>query len=106
ASWYLHKFLPGVPVTSVELDPDIVKLARQYFGIHDEPNFNVVNEDGRKFLANSKDHYDVILIDAYRGPFVPFHLLTKEFYQIARDHLADGGVVLQNVEPSTMLFDS
>jgi spermidine synthase len=105
-AWYLHRFLPDTSITSVELDPVIVDLAHKYFGIKDEPNFQVVNEDGRKFLANSKDHYDIILIDAYRGPFVPFHLLTKEFYQLVKDHLADGGVVAQNVEPSTMLFDS
>jgi len=105
-AWYLHKYLPDATVTSVELDPEIVNLAHQYFGIKDEPNFNVVNEDGRLFLANSKDRYDIILIDAYRGPFVPFHLLTKEFYQLVKDHLSDGGVMEQNVEPSTMLFDS
>src|SRR3974390_1956460 len=105
-SWYLHRFLPIVQVTSVELDPTVVELARKYFGIKEEPNFQVVNRDGRLFLQESKEHYDLILIDAYRGPFVPFHLLTKEFYQIVREHLADGGVVAQNVEPSTMLFDS
>jgi spermidine synthase len=105
-SWYLHRFFPQVPVTSVELDPAIVELSHEYFGIKDEPNFQVVNRDGRIFLNNTKDRYDIILIDAYRGPFVPFHLLTKEFYQIVKDHLADGGVVAQNVEPSTMLFDS
>jgi spermidine synthase len=105
-AWYLHRFLPNVPITSVELDPTVVELARKYFGIKDEPNFQVINRDGRIFLANSKEKYDVILIDAYRGPFVPFHLLTKEFYQIVKAHLADGGVVAQNVEPSTMLFDS
>jgi spermidine synthase len=105
-SWYLHRFLPQVPVTSVELDPAVVELSQKYFGIKDEPNFQVVNRDGRIFLNESKTHYDIILIDAYRGPFVPFHLLTKEFYQIVKDHLAEGGVVAQNVEPSTMLFDS
>src|SRR6201981_3283481 len=105
-SWYLHRFLPNVSVTSVELDPAVLELAKKYFGIRDEPNFQVVNRDGRLFLSESKDKYDIILIDAYRGPFVPFHLLTKEFYQIVKDHLADGGVVAQNVEPSTMLFDS
>jgi spermidine synthase len=105
-SWYLHRFLPNVPVTSVELDPVVLELAKKYFGIKDEPNFQVVNRDGRLFLSESKEHYDVILIDAYRGPFVPFHLLTKEFYQIVKDHLAEGGVVAQNIEPSTMLFDS
>lgn len=105
-SWYLHRFLPNVSVTSVELDPAVLDLAKKYFGIHDEPNFQVVNRDGRLFLSESKDKYDIILIDAYRGPFVPFHLLTKEFYQIVKDHLTDGGVVAQNIEPSTMLFDS
>ncbi|MBV9532300.1 MAG: fused MFS/spermidine synthase [Bradyrhizobium sp.] len=105
-AWYLHRFLPNVSITSVELDPAVVQLARKYFGIREEPNFQVVNRDGRLFLSEAKDHYDIILIDAYRGPFVPFHLLTKEFYQIVRDHLAEGGVVAQNVEPSTMLFDS
>ncbi len=105
-SWYLHRFLPGVSVTSVELDPDVAALAKKYFGIKDEPNFHLVNQDGRIFLMHSTDKYDIIMIDAYRGPFVPFHLLTKEFYQLVKDHLADGGVVAQNVEPSTMLFDS
>jgi spermidine synthase len=105
-SWYLHRFLPDVQVTSVELDPTVLELAKKYFGIKEEPNFHVANRDGRLFLQESKDRYDIIMIDAYRGPFVPFHLLTKEFYQLVKDHLADGGVVAQNIEPSTMLFDS
>jgi spermidine synthase len=105
-SWYLHRFLPNAKVTSVELDPAVVELSRKYFGIKDEPNFQVVNRDGRIFFNEAKDRYDIILIDAYRGPFVPFHLLTKEFYQLVKDHLAEGGVVAQNVEPSTMLFDA
>jgi spermidine synthase len=105
-SWYLHRSLPNVPITSVELDPAVLELAKKYFGIRDEPNFSVVNLDGRSFLKNSSDKYDIILVDAYRGPFVPFHLLTKEFYALIKDHLAEGGVVMQNVEPTTMLFDS
>jgi spermidine synthase len=105
-SWYLHRFLPQASVTSVELDPVVAELAHKYFGISDEPNFHLATRDGRIFLQNSKEKYDIILIDAYRGPFVPFHLLTKQFYQLVKDHLAEGGVVAQNVEPSTMLFDS
>ena len=83
-SWYLHRFLPDVAVTSVELDPTVIELAHKYFGIKEEPNFHVANRDGRIFLADSKERYDIILIDAYRGPFVPFHLLTKEFYGSSR----------------------
>jgi len=58
------------------------------------------------FLNQSKDKYDVILLDAYRGPFVPFHLTTQEFYRLVKSRLSEGGVVAQNVEPSTMFFDS
>lgn len=105
-AWYLHRFLPDARVTTVELDPVVVELSRKYFGIRDEANFTVATRDGRLFLTQSKDKYDVILLDAYRGPFVPFHLLTKEFYDVVREHLADGGVVVQNVETTTMLFDS
>ncbi len=105
-AWYLHRFLPNVQITTVELDPAVVELSRKYFGLRDEPNFHLVSRDGRIFLAASQAHYDVILIDAYRGPFVPFHLLTKEFYQIVKGHLAPGGVIALNVEPTTMLFDS
>jgi spermidine synthase len=105
-SWYLHRALPNAAITSVELDPAIVELAHKYFGIRAEKNFTVANMDGRIFLSRSKARFDMIMIDAYRGPFVPFHLLTKEFYQIVADHLNPGGVVVQNVAPDTMLFDS
>jgi spermidine synthase len=105
-AWYLHRFLPDVRVTSVELDPSVAELSKKYFGIRDEPNFALATRDGRLFLSQSKEKYDIILLDAYRGPFVPFHLLTKEFYQIVKDHLAEGGVVAQNVETTTMLYDS
>lgn len=105
-AWYLHRSLPDVQITAIELDPDVVDLSRKYFGIKEEPNFHVITRDGRVFLAESKAKYDIILIDAYRGPFVPFHLLTTEFYRIVKEHLAEGGVMAQNIEPSTMLFDS
>lgn len=105
-AWYLHRHLPDVPVTTVELDPVVVELAKKHFGIKDEKNFRIVTRDGRLFLREDKQRYDIILIDAYRGPFVPFHLMTEEFYKAVKAHLSDGGVVVQNIEPSTMLFDS
>jgi spermidine synthase len=105
-AWYLHRALPEARITSVELDPAVVDLARKYFGVRDEANFNTATQDGRLFLFGSSERYDVILIDAYRGPFVPFHLTTREFYELAKTHLAEGGVVAENIEPSTLLFDS
>jgi spermidine synthase len=105
-AWYLHRALPDTPVVSVELDPVVVDLARKYFGIADEPKFRVVTEDGRQFLAHSSERYDVILLDAFHGPSIPFHLLTREFYGLLKRHLAEGGVLLENLDPSNRLFDS
>jgi len=105
-AWYLHKSVPELEFTAVELDPEVARIAETYFKVRPEENFDIVIEDGRVWLARTDENFDIILVDAYRGPFVPFHLLTAEFYQMVADHLKPGGVAVQNVEPSTMLFDS
>jgi len=105
-AWYHHKSVPELEMTAVELDPAVAQIADQFFSVRNEDNFDVEVLDGRMWLAGSDRDFDIIMVDAYRGPFVPFHLLTKEFYELVSDHLKPGGVVIQNVEPSTMLFDS
>lgn len=105
-AWYHHKSVPELDMTAVELDPAVAQIADQFFSVRNEDNFNVDVLDGRMWLAASDRDFDIIMVDAYRGPFVPFHLLTREFYELVSEHLKPGGVVIQNVEPSTMLFDS
>jgi spermidine synthase len=103
---YLSAALPDTAILAVELDKDVVALARKYFRFTETARLKTVVSDGRAYLMRDSTKWDVILIDAYRGPFVPFHLLTKEFYTLVKSRLAPGGVVVQNIEPSTMLFDS
>lgn len=105
-AWYLHKTFPSISITAVELDPVVVELAKKYFFIQAGDKFKIEVLDGRLYLVRHEAKFDVILIDAYRGPFVPFHLLTKEFFQRAKNRLSPGGVVAQNVEPTTMLYDA
>jgi spermidine synthase len=105
-AWYLHKLFPQTQITTVELDPEVVRLAKKYFKVVEEPGFRIVTADGRLALTQSQEKFEVILVDAYRGPFVPFHLLTKEFFETAEAKLKPGGVMVQNVEPTTMVFDS
>jgi spermidine synthase len=83
-------------IDGVELDPEIVDVGRQFFAMN-EPNLNVAVQDGRYFLAQSDRKYDIIIADAYRQPYIPFHLATKEFFDLAREHLNPGGVVVTNV---------
>lgn len=105
-AWYLHKHVPSMAITSVDLDAVVVELAKKYFGVRNEDRFKIEIADGRSFLIKSSDTWNIIMIDAYRGPFVPFHLLTEEFFKLVKSKLKPGGVVVQNVEPSTMMFDS
>jgi spermidine synthase len=105
-AWYLHKHVPSLDITCVELDPAVVELATKHFGVRAEDKFKVAVADGRSYMVRSKESWNVIMIDAYRGPFVPFHLLTEEFFKVVRTKLKPGGVVVQNIEPSTMMFDS
>lgn len=97
---YLH-YYPKVNIDTVELDPVVVDLARRYFQLPETPRHRVVVEDGRQYLRRSKKEYDAIILDAYRttryGSFIPYHMATKEFFEIARDHLGTNGVVAFNV---------
>ena len=103
---YLNALLPETAIVAVEIDKDVVELAKKYFDFKESESVRAVVADGRSFLLRNDERWDLILIDAYRGPFVPFHLLTREFYALVKARLAPGGVVVQNIEPSTMLFDA
>lgn len=92
----LTYFYPGVHIDGVEIDPEVVQVGRDYFAM-DEANITTHVEDGRPFLKTSDDRYDLIAVDAYRQPYIPFYLTTQEFFQETSDHLTEGGVVMINV---------
>jgi spermidine synthase len=85
-----------ISIDGVEIDPKMVEVGRRFFDMN-EPNLNVIVQDGRYFLAHSDRKYDVIIGDAYRQPYIPFHVTTKEFFTLALEHLSPGGVVAINV---------
>jgi spermidine synthase len=84
-----------VYIRGVELDPQVVEVGRRFFDMN-EQNLTVTVQDARYFLAGTDESYDVIVADAYRQPYIPFHLTTREFFSLAREHLNTGGVVLVN----------
>jgi spermidine synthase len=87
---------PQVSVEAVDIDPDVVKIAKQYFSVQEGPRLKISTQDGRQFLRRSTKKYDLILLDAYYADTVPFFLTTKEFFQIVRAHLTPGGVFVNN----------
>ncbi len=90
-------FFPAVRYHGVEIDPQVTAVARRFFGLGDNPNLVVHTADARPFLATSGARYDAIFIDAYRQPYVPFYLATREFFELARRHLAPDGIVALNI---------
>jgi spermidine synthase len=91
---YGHYF-PETEVDGVEIDSKLTELGERYFDL-DNPRLDVFHEDARPWLDDAEGDYDVIMVDAYRQPYIPFYLATKEFFELARDRLAPGGVVIVN----------
>ena len=85
-----------IPIDGFEIDGAIVETGRRFFAMT-EPNLNVHVVDGRWGLAHAARRYSVIGVDAYRLPYIPWHLTTREFFQEARARLADDGVLVINV---------
>lgn len=85
-----------MPIDGVEIDPKIVDVGRRYFDMT-EPNLHVTVADGRYWMATQAGQYDVILVDAYRQPYIPFYLTTREFFESAKAHLKPDGVLAINV---------
>jgi spermidine synthase len=84
-----------VPIDGVEIDPAIVDVGRKYFNMN-EPNLHVYVQDGRTFIETTQAQYDLVAIDAFQQPYIPFQLTTREFFTAIRSHLSSTGVVAIN----------
>jgi spermidine synthase len=88
---------PGVTVDVVEIDPAVVRVAKNQFGLIEGPRLNVHVDDGREYLQATNRTYDVIVLDAFRADRVPFHLTTREFMELVASRLDEDGVLVANV---------
>jgi predicted membrane-bound spermidine synthase len=85
-----------IPIDGFEIDPDIIRVGQMYFDMN-QPNLNAAAQDGRWGLERSPRRYSIIGIDAYRPPYIPWHLTTREFFQLVHDRLTEDGVMVINV---------
>ena len=91
-----HEY-PGVQIDGVEPDPEVTDIGRQLMGMAEVPGLHTIDGDGRAWLATTQTHYDLIVVDAYRQAYVPFWLVTQEFFNLARSHLVAGGAIAFNM---------
>lgn len=97
---------PEAHLQTVELDAEVLAVAKEFMDFRPDAQDEVTIEDGRSFVKKSREKWDWIIVDAFRDGSVPAHLKTKEFYQLLQSHLAPGGVVAFNVHNGTKLFES
>jgi spermidine synthase len=91
------EYWPDAEIDGVEIDPAVTEAGRRYLGLGDNPRLRVYDADARPFLRRTDEKYDLIVVDAYHQPYVPFYLATREFFRLVRQRLAPGGFVALNV---------
>lgn len=106
----LH-YYPGIEIDVVEIDGEIPPIAERFFGFATDEKLKVHVDDGRMFVKkrlrrNDADKYDIVILDAFNGDYIPFHMMTREFLDEVKGVLADDGVVIANVFSSDLLFDA
>lgn len=103
---YLFERVPNLEIDAVDIDPEVIRLARKYFGVPDSPRYRTHAADGRLWVeqAPTSPAFDIIMLDAFRGVFVPLHLKTAEYYRTLLDHMGKDGVVVANLHNATPMY--
>ena len=102
------KYFPSAQIDVVEIDGEIVKVAEDHFNFHPTARMNIIVADGRVYVRQAKHRgirYDIIVLDAFNGSYIPSHLTTKEFLQEVFILLTDGGCVVSNIHPRNKLYE-
>lgn len=93
----LMKEFPGLEIDAVDIDPEVIQIAKSHFNVRENKNLRLYAQDGRLFLTRSQTQYDIILLDAYFTDAMPFHLATKEFFELAQKKLTPNGIIVANL---------
>ena len=105
---FLHTYYPNARIDAVDIDPDVVRVAKEYFGFREDDRLKAHVGDGRAFVEQTKEPYDLIFLDAFGARNVPPHLTTLEFMRAVHRAVKPGGVVVGNIwgKPSNPIYDS
>ncbi|MBP1733270.1 MAG: putative lipoprotein [Deltaproteobacteria bacterium] len=94
---FLHKHYPKTRIDAVEIDPVVVEVAKQFFGFSEDETLKAYVQDGRQFIEERPNVYDIIFLDAFGSDSIPYHLATREFLEAVRRAITPQGVVLADV---------
>jgi spermidine synthase len=94
---FLNEAYPDIEIDVVEVDARVTELARRYFGFKDSPRLRIFEDDGRAFVKQHGQKYDMVFLDAFKGGSVPYHLKTIEFYREIAQSLNEEGLLVTNL---------
>jgi len=94
---FLNEAYPDVEIDVVEMDARVTELARRYFDFKESPCLRVFEDDGRAFIKQRGQRYDMVFLDAFKGGSVPYHLKTIEFYREIAQSLKEEGILISNL---------
>lgn len=105
---FLRKYYPNATIDAVDIDPEVVDVAKKFFGFREDDLMTAHVGDGRRFIEKSGQPYDVIFLDAFGIDSLPAHLTTQEFLRAVRRAVTPDGVVVGNLwgRSSNPLYDS
>ena len=90
--------LSGISVDVAEIEPDLYRLSKEYFGVSDNPRIVNHIKDGRRMLFDTEKEYDVMFVDAYSSfHSIPIHMATYEFFSLSKSKLSNGGIFIANI---------
>jgi spermidine synthase len=93
----IEREFPHMEIDAVEIDPEVIKMAKDHFHVKESSHLRLHAQDGRLFLNRTQNQYDIILLDAYFTDAMPFHLTTKQFFELAQKKLTPNGIVVANL---------
>lgn len=105
----LHELYPDAHIDTVEIDQAVVDVAKRYFDYKPVGTQHVIVSDARVYIKHALArgaHYDMIILDAFNGDYIPPHLMTVEFLRECRRLLTPDGVLVANTFSSSKLYDS
>ena len=104
----LNELYPEAHIDAVEIDPAVLTVAETYFGFQEKENLKVILQDARVFTKRALaagERYDIVMLDAFNGDYIPEHLLTQEYLEETKGLLGEGGVVAANTFAISRLYD-
>ncbi len=94
---YMEVSYPNAHIDVVEIDPEVSRVVQRYLGLGKGTKIRTYNTDGRWFVMNCRDKYDVIFTDAFNDLSIPYHLTTREFVQSLKSVLTPNGILMSNI---------